>query len=58
MEMRWLKDKEFKLEGIKAPHTLGGSSCILFGYIDLAEVGIRLAELALRKPKNLSRNRE
>jgi hypothetical protein len=56
--MRWLKDKEFKLEGIKAPHTLGGSSCILFGYIDLAEVGIRLAELALRKPKNLSRNRE
>ena len=42
-----------KLEDIEAPHTLGGASYILFRYIDLAEGGKSLAEVELRKPRNL-----
>ena len=44
-----------KLEDVKAPHTLGWASYILFEYIDPAEVGedISLAEVCLRKPRNL-----
>ena len=34
-----MKDKELKLEDIEGPHTLGGTSYILFRYIDLAEGG-------------------
>ena len=45
-----MKDKELKLEDVEAPHTLGGESHILFEYIDLAEICIRLAEVELRKP--------
>jgi len=49
-----MKDKELKLEDVKAPHTLGCASYILFEYIDPAEVGadITLAEVELRKPRN------
>ena len=45
-----MKDKELKLEDVEAPHTLGGESYILFKYIDLAEICIRLAKVKLRKP--------
>ena len=50
-----MKDKELKLEDVKAPHTLGSASYILFEYIDPVEVGsdISLAEVELRKPRNL-----
>jgi hypothetical protein len=48
-----MKDKELKLEDIEAPHTLGGASYILFRHIDLAEGGKSLAEVELRKPRNL-----
>jgi hypothetical protein len=48
-----IKDKELKLEDIEVPHTLGGASYIRFRYIDLAEGGKSLAEVELRKPRNL-----
>ena len=59
-ERKWdgvggMKDKEVNLEDVKAPHTLGWSSYILFEYIDPVEVGadINLVEVELRKPRNL-----
>jgi hypothetical protein len=50
-----MKDKDLKFEDVKAPHTLGWASYILFEYIDPSEVGadISLAEVWLRKPRNL-----
>jgi hypothetical protein len=50
-----MKDKELKRkrEDIEVPNTLGGASYILFGHIDLAEGGKSLAEVGLRKPRNL-----
>jgi len=49
-----MKDKALKLEDIEAPHTLGGASYIVFRYINLAEGGKSLAEVDLRKPRNLN----
>ena len=48
-----MKDNELKLEDIEARHKLGGALYILFRYIDLAEGGESLAEVELRKPRNL-----
>ena len=50
-----MKDKEMRLEDVKAPHTLGWASSILFEYIDPTEVRAdnSLAEVELRKPRNL-----
>ena len=50
-----MKDKELKLEDVKAPSHTRLRSYILFEYIDPAEVGadISLAEVELRKPRNL-----
>ncbi len=44
-----------KFEDVKAPHTLGWGSYILFEYIDPTEVGadINLVEVELRKQMNL-----
>ena len=41
-----MKDNERKLEDIEAPTKLVGASYILFRYIDLAEGGKSLAEVA------------
>ena len=49
-----MKDKELKLEDVKAPHTLGWSSHILLvKYIDSAEEVVSLFEV-VQKPRNLS----
>ena len=49
-----MKDKELKLEDVKAPHTLGSSSYKLLLYIDSTEEVVRLFEVELQKPRNLS----
>jgi hypothetical protein len=46
-----VRDKELKLEDIETPHTLGGTSCILFRCIDITEGGKSLAEVELLKEK-------
>ena len=51
-----MKDKELKLEDVKAPHTLGWASYILlvkFVAIDSAEKVVSLFEVDLQKPRNL-----
>ena len=60
-ERKWdgvgvMKDKELKLEDVKAPHTLGWVSYIVlkFLYIDSAEEVVSLFEVELQKPRNLS----
>ena len=49
-----MKDNNLTLEDVETPHTLGGSSYILFEYIDPTEVEvvISLPEVELRKPRN------
>ena len=52
-----MKDKELKLEDVKAPLTLGWASYILqvkFVNIDSAEEVVSLFEVELQKPRNLS----
>ncbi len=49
-----MKDKEMKLDDVKSPHTLGGSSFILFLYINSVKGVVRHWEVELYKPRNIS----
>jgi hypothetical protein len=46
-----MKDKELKLEEVKAPHTLGGASYILILYIDSVKELVIHLEVELYKPR-------
>ena len=46
-----MKDKELKLEEVKAPHTLGGASYILSLYINSAKEVVNYWEVELYKPR-------
>jgi hypothetical protein len=46
-----MKDKELKLEEVKAPHTLGGASYILSLYINSAKEVVSHLEIELYKPR-------
>ena len=46
-----MKDKELKLEEVKAPHTLGGASYILSLYINSAKEVVSHLEVELYKPR-------
>ncbi len=48
-----MKDKELKLEDVKAPHTLGGSSYILFLYINSVKEVVSHLEVELYKPRSI-----
>jgi hypothetical protein len=45
-----MKDKDLKLEEVKAPHTLGGSSYVLTLYINSVKEVVSHLEVELYKP--------
>ena len=49
-----MKDKELKMEDVKVPHTLGGSSYILFLYINSTNEVVRHWEVELYKPRSIT----
>ena len=49
-----MKDKELKLEEVKAPHTLGGASYILIICINSAKEVVSHFEVDLCKPRSIS----
>jgi hypothetical protein len=46
-----MKDKELKLQEVKSPHTLGGTSYILNLYINSVKEVVRHLEVELYKPR-------
>jgi hypothetical protein len=47
-----MKDKDLKLEEVKVPHTLGGSSYVLTLYINSVKEVVSHLEVELYKPRS------